>query len=99
MPCILLRHALASALFGCIHITTAQYPDDEAALEEALDALLDNPDFLDLVADEVMFQVGGQPLVGVQLPGMGLAAALWQEWGWCWAPSVEQSRRQLSNGA
>lgn len=34
----------------------AQYPDDEAALEDALDALLDNPDFLDLVADEVMFQ-------------------------------------------
>ena len=36
---------------------TAQYPEDEEALEEALDALLDNPDFLDLVADEIMFQV------------------------------------------
>jgi hypothetical protein len=37
----------------------AQYPDDEAALGEAIDALLDNPDFLDLVADEIMFQVRG----------------------------------------
>jgi hypothetical protein len=37
--------------------STAQYPDDDAALEDALDALLDNPDFLDLVADEIMFEV------------------------------------------
>lgn len=42
----------------CAVLPAVQYPDDEAALGEALDALLDNPDFLDLVADEVMFQVG-----------------------------------------
>lgn len=41
----------------CCVAAAAQYPDDDAALEEALDALLDNPEFLDLVADEVMFQV------------------------------------------
>lgn len=61
MPCNLLAHAVAAFLCYVVAICTptAQYPDDEAALEEALDALLDNPDFLDLVADEVMFQVGG----------------------------------------
>jgi hypothetical protein len=41
----------------CAVLPAVQYPDDEAALGEALDALLENPDFLDLVADEVMFQV------------------------------------------
>jgi hypothetical protein len=56
----MLRHftsfhaVLCHAMLCCAAV---QYPDDEVALEEALDALLDNPDFLDLVADEVMFQV------------------------------------------
>lgn len=35
-----------------------QYPDDEESLAAALDELLDNPDFLDAVADELMYQVG-----------------------------------------
>jgi hypothetical protein len=34
-----------------------QYPDDEESLAAALDELLDNPDFLDAVADELMYQV------------------------------------------
>jgi hypothetical protein len=34
-----------------------QYPDDEESLSAALDELLDNPDFLDAVADELMYQV------------------------------------------
>lgn len=33
-----------------------QYPDDEESLAAALDELLDNPDFLDAVADELMYQ-------------------------------------------
>jgi hypothetical protein len=50
-------HVAACHAVLCCVAAAAQYPDDEAALEDALDALLDNPDFLDLVADEVMFQV------------------------------------------
>jgi hypothetical protein len=34
-----------------------QYPDNDESLAEALDQLLDNPDFLDAVADELVYQV------------------------------------------
>lgn len=43
-------------MFCCC--AAVQYPDDEESLAEALDTLLDNPDFLDAVADELVYQVG-----------------------------------------
>lgn len=39
---------------------TAQYPDDPESFAEALDQLLDDPDFLDAVADELLYQVGSE---------------------------------------
>jgi hypothetical protein len=62
--CVMACHAMLCC-------AAAQYPDDDAALEEALDALLDNPDFLDLVADEVMFQVSRGGTGGRRWPGGG----------------------------
>lgn len=59
VPGVVLSYALMDHPVPAVlcSAATVQYPEDEEALEEALDALLDNPDFLDLVADEIMFQV------------------------------------------
>lgn len=53
------NHSPATALSVCsLLCPAAQYPDDPEAFEEALDQLLDDPDFLDAVADELLYQVG-----------------------------------------
>lgn len=36
---------------------SGQYPDDDASLEAALDELLDDPDFLEGVADRLLYEV------------------------------------------
>jgi glycosyltransferase involved in cell wall biosynthesis len=53
-----------------------QYPDDEESLAAALDELLDNPDFLDAVADELMYQVGRQQHSTGQQQGSYLVTGL-----------------------
>ena len=40
-----------------LFMSAAQYPDDPESFQEALDELLDDPDFLDAVADELLYQV------------------------------------------
>lgn len=46
------RHLAAS---NPVYDPTAQYDDSPEALADALDALLEDPEFLDAVADEVLF--------------------------------------------
>jgi hypothetical protein len=63
LVCVCLFPLLRSASpLSCLawFCAAVQYPDDEESLAAALDELLDNPDFLDAVADELMYQVGRQ---------------------------------------
>lgn len=52
-----LHPALLAHIYSLLWLlSAAQYDDSPEALEEALDTLLEDPEFLDAVADEVMFK-------------------------------------------